>query len=88
VLSTPIRSPFPWKSIWKVKAPSRVAFLVWMIALGSIIYKRGMLLWCGVVCVRNVGSLFIIFSFIVRLQQNCGVRFFNCLVLLGLCLEG
>jgi len=35
-----------------------------------------------------VGSLLIIYSFIVRLQQNCGVHFFSCLVLIELCLEG
>jgi hypothetical protein len=29
VLTIPTGSPFPWKSIWRVKAPSRVAFFVW-----------------------------------------------------------
>jgi hypothetical protein len=28
---------FPWKSIWRVKAPSRVAFFVWTAALGKIL---------------------------------------------------
>jgi hypothetical protein len=28
VLSTPVSSHFSWKSIWKVKAPSRVMFFV------------------------------------------------------------
>jgi hypothetical protein len=27
----------PWKSIWKSKAPPRVAFFVWTAALGSIL---------------------------------------------------
>ena len=27
---------FSWKSIWRVKAPSRVAFFVWTAALGKI----------------------------------------------------
>ena len=26
---------FPWKSIWKQKTPSRVAFFVWTVALGK-----------------------------------------------------
>ena len=26
---------FPWKSIWKLKIPSRVAFFVWIVALGK-----------------------------------------------------
>jgi hypothetical protein len=28
---------FPWKSIWKVKAPSRVAFFLWMATLRKIL---------------------------------------------------
>ena len=28
---------FPWKSIWKQKVPSRVAFFVWIVALGTIL---------------------------------------------------
>jgi hypothetical protein len=28
VLSSPIQSSFPWKSIWKVKVPPKVAFCV------------------------------------------------------------
>jgi hypothetical protein len=28
---------FPWKSIWRVKAPTRVAFFVWLVALGKIL---------------------------------------------------
>jgi hypothetical protein len=30
-------SPFPWKSIWRTKAPPRVAFFVWSAALGKIL---------------------------------------------------
>jgi hypothetical protein len=37
VLSTPVNSLFLWKSIWKVKAPSRVAFFVWTTALRKIL---------------------------------------------------
>jgi hypothetical protein len=28
---------FPWKSVWKAKVPSRVAFFVWTVALGKIL---------------------------------------------------
>jgi len=37
VLSSPIQFSFPWKSIWKVKVPPRVAFFVWIAALGKIL---------------------------------------------------
>jgi hypothetical protein len=30
-------SPFSWKSIWRTKAPSRVAFFAWTAALGKIL---------------------------------------------------
>jgi len=28
---------FPWKSIWKAKAPPRIAFFLWATALGRIL---------------------------------------------------
>jgi hypothetical protein len=44
---------FPWKSIWHVKAPSRVPFSVWTIALGKILTHDnlrkkniGVVEWC------------------------------------------
>ena len=44
---------FPWRSIWKQKVPSKVAFFVWIAALGKILtcdnlMKRGytMASWC------------------------------------------
>jgi hypothetical protein len=30
-------SPFPWKSIWRTKAPSRVVFFAWTMVLGQIL---------------------------------------------------
>jgi hypothetical protein len=33
-LSTLASSSFPWKSIWRVKVPSRVSFFVWTTLLG------------------------------------------------------
>jgi hypothetical protein len=43
----------PWKNIWRVKAPTRVAFFVWSAALGKILThdnlrKRNVMVieWC------------------------------------------
>ena len=53
VLHVPIEICFPWKSIWRVKAPPRVAFFIWSTAWGRILTcdnlkKRGFVLvgWC------------------------------------------
>jgi hypothetical protein len=53
VLSSHGGDLFPWKSIWKVKAPPRVAFFSWTAALGKILTvdnlrQRGLILvsWC------------------------------------------
>ena len=53
VLHVPSEVRFPWKSIWRVKAPSRVAFFIWSAAWGRILTcdnlkKRGFVLagWC------------------------------------------
>jgi hypothetical protein len=37
ILNSSISFPFPWKSIWRTKAPPRVAFFVWSAALGRIL---------------------------------------------------
>jgi hypothetical protein len=37
ILSTLVQSTFPWKSIWKVKVPPRVAFFVWTETLEKIL---------------------------------------------------
>jgi hypothetical protein len=47
VLSAPWPFSFPWKSIWRSKAPSRVAFFAWMAARSKILTldnlkRRGM----------------------------------------------
>jgi hypothetical protein len=53
VLSIPIHSSFPWKSIWKVKVPSIVAFFGWTATLRKILTldnlrKRNIIVieWC------------------------------------------
>jgi len=30
-------SSFPWKSIWKVKAPPRIVFFLWTVVMGRIL---------------------------------------------------
>ena len=54
---------FPWKSIWKQKIPSRVAFFVWTSALGKCLTidnlrkrKVWILDWCFM-CKRNGESI-------------------------------
>jgi hypothetical protein len=36
-LSGMLHVSFPWKIIWKSRVPPRVAFFVWMVALGRIL---------------------------------------------------
>jgi hypothetical protein len=64
----PIHSSFPWKSIWKVKVPSRVAFFVWMTTLGKILTldnlrKRNIIVmeWCYMckTCGESIDHLFL-----------------------------
>ena len=54
---------FPWKGIWRVKAPKRVAFFVWTAALGKILThdnlrRRGIVVveWC-VMCKKHGESV-------------------------------
>jgi hypothetical protein len=63
VFFIPVGSPFPWKSIWRVKFPSRVVFFGWMAALGKILIldnlsKRNPIVveWCCM-CKRNLESI-------------------------------
>jgi hypothetical protein len=37
ILASKEAIPFPWKSVWHTKAPSRVAFFTWTIVLGKIL---------------------------------------------------
>ena len=53
VLTQVDHPPFPWKSIWKVRVPTRIAFFTWIAALGKILTidnlrKRKVLFldWC------------------------------------------
>ena len=39
-VSAPLEVCFPWKSIWGVKAPPRVAFFMWTVAWGWILTEK------------------------------------------------
>ena len=59
---------FPWKGIWKIKNPKRVAFFMWIAAHGQILtldnlMLRGLPLVNQVVCVAVMRKLWIIFSY-------------------------
>jgi hypothetical protein len=82
---------FPWKGIWCVKAPKRVAFFVWTAALGKILThdnlrRRGIVVveWC-VMCKKHGES-------VDHLLLHCGmaklfgVLFIDCSGWSGLCL--
>ena len=54
-------STFPWKAVWRVKAPRRVAFFVWIAAWGKILtcdnlMRRGYTMAVGVACVEGDGK--------------------------------
>jgi len=61
LMSSPTQSSFPWRSIWKVNVPSRVAFFVWTATLGKSLTldnlrKRNIIVmdWCSI-C-KSVGE--------------------------------
>ena len=56
VLHPPTRPLFPWRSVWKSRVPSKVAFFVWTTVLGKFslqitFVKGGCLSWIGAVLV-------------------------------------
>ena len=70
---------FSWKSIWKLKVPTRVAFFLWT-TWGKIILS-----WeIGVACAREMGKQLIIYSFIFLLLESCGLWFLAFLGFSGL----
>ena len=63
VLTKSFDQSFPWKTVWKSKVPSRVAFFVWIVALGNVLTidnlrRRWILIldWCCM-CKRNGESV-------------------------------
>ena len=83
----------PWRSIWKSKAPPRVAFFVWTAALGRILttdnlrHRRVLVLDYCWMCKRNgesISHLLLHCSYATELWNF----FLNILGFLGLCLVG
>jgi len=65
-----------------MNVPLRVAFFAWLVALGKILImddlrQRHAIVIDRVVCARGMGSLWIIFSSIVRSLVPYGMAFFN-----------
>jgi hypothetical protein len=86
-----VSCPFPWKSIWRIKALPRVAFLVWPTALGKIftldnLRKKNMVL--GVGCAKGTRNPLIICFFIISVPNSYGMPFSVVLAWRGLCLMG
>ena len=63
---------FPWKGIWKVKIPKRVAFFMWTVAHGQILTLDNLMLrgWqIVVVCVVVMRNLWIYFLFFLSVSS-------------------
>jgi hypothetical protein len=60
MLHVPTKMCFPWKIIWRVKAPRRVAFFMWTVAWGQIL-----------IC-DNLRKKGFCFGRLVLYVQNCG----------------
>ena len=76
-LRSPLPIIFPWKGVWKVKAPLRVSFFVWTavwdrILTGDNLRVDGILL-TGVSCVVVMGRWWTIYCYIVERLIGCGV---------------
>jgi hypothetical protein len=84
VMVSPTPDFGPLKSIWKSKAPPRVAFFVWTAVLEKILTLNNLrkniivIEWC---CMCNEDNQLIIYYWIVRLLLRYGAWFFSCLVL-------
>jgi hypothetical protein len=72
---------FSWKSIWRVKAPSRVSFFVWTAALGKILThdnlcRRHIAGLSGAICARRVENPLTTFYFTAMLHGLYGAIFY------------
>jgi hypothetical protein len=81
---------FPWKSVWKPKIPSKVAFFLWLAAHDKNLTidnlrRRHIYVveWCFM-CKRDCETGLTCF-YIVRMPGNCGRWFFVFLVFNGRC---
>ena len=69
---------FPWKGIWKVKAPRRVSFFIWTaiwdkILTGNNLRGRVLILLTNALCVIVVGRQWIMLGILYKVimeEQN------------------
>ncbi len=80
-LCSPSSRVFPWKSIWKAKVPSRVAFFSWTAALEKILTvdnlrRRGLILveWCCL-CKQSGESVNHLLLHCSYVQELCSMVF-------------
>ena len=83
-LQGPLPIIFPWKGIWKVKAPRRVSFFVWTVTwdkilTGDNLRVEALILLIVALCVVVMGRRWIICYSIVKKFINCGVWSFDLL---------
>ena len=79
---------FPWKGIWRVKAPKRVSFFDWTVAwvkilIGGNLRRKGFIFVDRCCMCQCCGENLIIYCFIVRRLKNCGFFSFDLLGSLG-----
>ena len=80
--STPL--PFPWKAIWRTKAPRRVSFFAWTatgekFSLVRISLRNAFQWRVGVVCAIVAGRLWITSWFTVAWLLSYGILSLGCL---------
>ena len=81
---------FLWKPVWRSKILPRVAFFSWTASLGKFLtidnlWNRGVTIVDWYFMCKGVGSMWIIFFFIVPLLLSYGQGCEICLVFYGLC---
>ena len=88
-LRSPLPIIFPWKGVWKVKAPRRVSFFVWTVVWDRILTGDNLgvdgILLTGVSCAAVTGRRWIICYYIVERLIGCGVWCLDLLGFLGSC---
>lgn len=80
--------PFPLKTVWKLKVPTKISFFLWTTALGRILTIDNLwrcqvvIDWCCI-CKRDEDT--IIYLNIALLLESCGIWCFHYLRFIGLC---
>ena len=84
---------FPWKGLWRVKAPQSIFSFSFGLLLGIESFQvitrdlGALILWIGALCVIIVGRQWINYYFIVRRLIGCEVLFLHPLEFRGSYLE-